>query len=325
MNSFGQIPTDLSLPTHQQTQDQTLPITQNTLVPKQTLIPPQLNNSITLTAPDHSTMPLQQNVIQNVIPRPLETQQSVVPQIQGIQGVQQIQMMSSNAQLPQLGSVQNVPQTIQPNIQQQIQPPIEDIRTSMFNEMSLNPLNDQNATEMLMRMQMMPPMQNLEQPPTLPELPVFEDTNYPTVGQPDLKTKKCLNKELVRDKDGRLFYCYTYLVKNKAGEEHEQKVYIKKSSSKARQPKTPTDGNRYDEKVVVEDKERKMTKQHGLLLQFINAHIEQIKTYNKFVVSRVLQDVKREQPDSRVSYGLVKKVLEQQHLLPAKKTYYKLD
>ena len=68
----------------------------------------------------------------------------------------------------------------------------------------------------------------------------------------------------------------------------------------------------------IDERERKMTRQHTELLNYINSHMEQIRNYPKFVVSRVLKDVKSENPDIKVSYGLVKKVLEQKGLLPKK-------
>ncbi|EDR23547.1 hypothetical protein EDI_323300 [Entamoeba dispar SAW760] len=171
--------------------------------------------------------------------------------------------------------------------------------------------------------------QNLSMTQTLlPDCPVIEEQPSPlmqTINASESKQNKCIHKEIVKDKDGTLFYCYTYLVKNKGGDEHPQKIYIKKQSGKTREPKVHRQ-KLVNGRLVIEDKERKYTKQHSMLIDFIDTHMNQIKSYNKFIVSRVLQDFKRENPDVKISYGLVKKVLEQQALLPAnKKTYYKLD
>ncbi|ELP84859.1 hypothetical protein EIN_284150 [Entamoeba invadens IP1] len=184
-------------------------------------------------------------------------------------------------------------------------------------------MQDQTMTSMMTPTSSL--IHTIDAPQTiLPECPEIEDPQSQIVpmGQVGAKAKKCVKKELVKDKDGNMFYCYTYLVKNKSGEEHEQHVYVKRTS---KSKKVKTAGERVvGGRVVVDEKERKVTKQHQLLAEFVDAHISQIQTYNKFIVSRVLQDVKREQPDSKVSYGLVKKVLEQKGLLQTKKSFYKL-
>ncbi|KAL7711471.1 Uncharacterized protein QTN25_010853 [Entamoeba marina] len=140
-----------------------------------------------------------------------------------------------------------------------------------------------------------------------------------------IKSRKWISRDVVKDKDGVLYYCYVYEVKTKSGQTRPQKVYIKKSSSvRAREPKLPI-AIKNEGTIPIGEKERKLTRQHAQLLEYINTHMDQVKNYNKFVVSKVLQDVKKENPDSKVSYGLVKKVLESQGLLPPKKTYYKVD
>ncbi|EMD45164.1 Hypothetical protein EHI5A_048220 [Entamoeba histolytica KU27] len=174
------------------------------------------------------------------------------------------------------------------------------------------------------RMQML--ATGIEMQPILPGCPeIDEQAQYITQIQTiDLKPKQANKKEMVKDKDGVLYYCYTYTVKNKDGQDYMQRVYMKKQTNKIKPPKI-CEEKIDDGRVVVIEKERKLTKQHELLLTFIQTHEEPIKLYNKFVVSRVLQDFKREYPEIKISYGLVKKVLEQQGLLPPKKTYYKLE
>lgn len=165
----------------------------------------------------------------------------------------------------------------------------------------------------------------------LPECPIIDDPQPPPPNIQIVETgenrgRKWIHKEMAKDKDGILYYCYTYLVKNKNGEDHAQRVYIKKTSTKSRQPMNISDSV-LGEKCIprTSEKERKLTKQHIMLLDYVNTHMETIRGYTKFIVSRVLQDVKTAYPESKISYGLVKKVLEQQGLLPPKKSFYKMD
>ena len=163
-----------------------------------------------------------------------------------------------------------------------------------------------------------------------------------------IKPRKWINKEIVKDKEGTYYYCYTYLVKTKTGVERPQKVYIKKVSksskkqmtdpSKMIKPNPALAAEMYEGKsigdnlensfqfsstfqtgmdnIVGESKERKKTRE---LQTYIRNNIDRIRAYNKFVVTRVLQDFKKDYPESKVSYGLVKKTLDAQGLLDAQK------
>lgn len=157
--------------------------------------------------------------------------------------------------------------------------------------------------------------------------------------QMDMKEKKspknkCVSKEKIKDKDGSLIYSYTYLMKNSNGEEHLQKINIKKKSGKSKTSSKDTKGkkgkkdkekstkkakkNSKKEETVIKQIDIKGMKNHEILRYYIAEHLVQIKSYNKFTVSRVLQDFKRDYPTVKISYGTVKKLLEEKGLLPEK-------
>lgn len=158
--------------------------------------------------------------------------------------------------------------------------------------------------------------------------------------QASLKVKKppknkCVSKEKVKDKDGSLIYSYTYLMKNSNGEEHLQKINVKKKIGKAKSTGKDTKGNKKGKKekekqpkkgkkgskkeeVVQKTIDIKGMKNHEILRLYITENIVRIKSYNKFTVSRVLQDFKRDYPTVKISYGTVKKILEEKGLLAEK-------
>ena len=146
---------------------------------------------------------------------------------------------------------------------------------------------------------------------------------------------KCVSKEMIREKDGTLIYSYTYLMKNSNGEEHLQKINIKKKNGKSVKGKdvkeTKTSKKTKKEKAKVPKRTKKAQqemipkvvdlkgmKNQDILNLYISEHIVQIKSYNKFTVSRVLQDFKRDYPSVKISYGSVKKMLALKALIPEK-------
>jgi len=65
------------------------------------------------------------------------------------------------------------------------------------------------------------PMIHQPQSTILPACPEMEERPSRIMGMTtsnESKPNKCIHKEIVKDKEGTLFYCYTYLVKNKNGE-----------------------------------------------------------------------------------------------------------
>ena len=135
----------------------------------------------------------------------------------------------------------------------------------------------------------------------------FHQAQIPT------KTKPCLLHELVLDINNEIYHCNTYS-KSIDGTNKLQRIYVKRQSTTTKEPKIH-EKKVDDGRIVIKEKERKITKQHEKLLNHIRENEEQIRSYNKFVVSRVLQEFKRSNPDIKISYGLVKKVLEQEGLL----------
>ena len=121
-------------------------------------------------------------------------------------------------------------------------------------------------------------------------------------------------KELVKDKEGNIYHCNTYISKDENGNDFIQRIYLKRNLKKTKKPKIQEEKIE-NGRIVIIEKERKMTKQHEKLIEFVEKNKDLIKTYKKFIVSRVLQEFKNEFPELKISYGLVKKVLEEYNLL----------